>query len=446
MILRYLLSLSFKKTMTDTARKLYIFVILATLFAANVFAQTASPTPRQEKLLNGLKIYIFDRSPEKLVTIKIRVHNGSAFDPQEKDGVMKLLADSIFSTDVARQYFADEFGGSLDIACTYDYIEVTAKGTPDKFLSMLELLADSITAPDTEEETVARLKADQLDRIKMLENDASYSADHDVAEALFGTFPYGRAIDGTESSLAKLDRADLIFARQRLFSADNASVAIEGGGIDASLAVRAARRYFGAWLKADKKFPSTFKQPDEPEAKLQVRPANTDDTSELRFAVRGASRAGKEFAASEIAALIYDKRFKAKAGSGAFARNETHFLPGSVVFGIHDWQPENTARLDAETSALLQSVIDPAITQAEFDSAKKEFIAKYAGRDRLGAWLDVDTYKPRPIKDENAAFEKTALKDVQAFADGLKTRSFVKVLLASPIQAAPKETPAADNN
>src|SRR5690606_38411511 len=157
--------------MTDIARRSYIFIILATLLAANAFAQKASPTPRQETLLNGLKVYVFDRSPEKLVTIKIRVHNGAAFDPQDKEGVMSLLAESIFSTDAARDYFTEEFGGSLKIDCTYDHIEVTATGTPENFLSMLELLADSITAPDTEKETVARLKAEQLERVRELERD-----------------------------------------------------------------------------------------------------------------------------------------------------------------------------------------------------------------------------------------------------------------------------------
>lgn len=428
--------------MTDNARKFYIFAILMMLLAANAFAQKASPTPRQEMLLNGLKVYVFDKSPEKLVTIKIRVHNGAAFDPQDKAGVMKLLADSIFSTDAARDYFAEEFGGGLNIAVTYDHIDITATGTPDNFLSMLELLAQSITAPDTEAETVARLKSAQLERVQGLETDASYNADRAVAEALFGTFPYGRAVEGTETSLAKIDRADLIFARQRLFSADNASVAIKGGGIDPSLAMRAARRYFGAWLKADQKFPSTFKQPDEPAAKIQVMPALTDDTGELRFAARGASRAGKDFAASEIAAMVFDKRIKETAGSRAFARSDAHFLPGSVVLGVSNWAPGDAVRTDEEASALLKSVIEPAVTQAEFDAAKKEFLAKYTSRDVLDAWLDVDTYKLRSTKDETAAFDKIALKDVQAFADELKTRSFAKILLASPIQV---EKPSAQN-
>ena len=30
------------------------------------------------------------------VTVKVRVHSGSAFDPQQKEGVMRLLADNIF--------------------------------------------------------------------------------------------------------------------------------------------------------------------------------------------------------------------------------------------------------------------------------------------------------------------------------------------------------------
>src|SRR5690606_9228109 len=160
---------------------------------------------------------------------------------------------------------------------------------------------------------------------------------------------------------------------------------------------------------------------------------------------RGASRGGKDIAAAAIAAIVFDKRMKDKAGTGAFVRNDPHFLPGSIVFGVSGWRPDDVAKPDAEALALLVGVAEPAITQAEFDAAKKEFLATYAARDRLSAWLDIDTYKLPSIKDEAAAFEKTSLKDVQAFASELKTRGFAKILLASPIPADSEETPATQN-
>jgi len=417
--------------MNKTIGKLALFSIILATSASAVFSQTSAP--RQEKLLNGLKLYIFNNSPEKLVTVKIRVHNGSAFDPQQKEGVMKLLGEAIFSTDTARNYFSEELGGGLSIESNYDYIEVTASSTPDKFLSMLQLLADSITAPDTEKESVARLKAALLEEIGSREKDPVHMADRAIDEALFGDFPYGRAQLGTKRSLANLDWADLIFAKERLFSADNASVAISGGNLNSDIIMRAARRYFGAWLKADKKFPSTFKQPDEPNTDISIISSPIENTSEFRMAVRGSARSDSDYLASRVAAVILDKRFKEKEGAKAFVKEETNFLPGAFVFGVHDWHLGTIKRIDGHValpvSDHVKDIVEPKVTQAEFDEAKTKFLSSFSTRDPLETWLDVDTYKLKPIKDEAAAANKLSLADVQAYFDKLKSRPYAKILL-----------------
>ncbi len=433
--------------MNKFAGKLLLFTIIFAAAAVTAFPQiAASPTPRQEKLLNGLKLYIFSASPAKLVTVKIRVHNGSSFDPQDKEGVMKLLGESIFSTDTARNYFAEEFGGDLTIKSNYDYIEVTASSTPDKFLSMLQLLADSITAPDTDKETVARLKAELLEEIAKCDNDPAYKADRAIDEALYGTFPYGRPQIGTKESLAKLDWADLIFAKERLFSADNATVAISGGGIKSDLVMRAARRYFGAWLKADKKFPSTFKNPEEPQDGMPIFDSPVENTSEFRMAVRGSARSDSDYLASRVAALILDKRFKEKEGDKAYVKEEANFLPGSLVFGVHDWHLSELSKPVVNIAhPIVNHLLKPKVTQFEFDNAKKSFLDDFLGRDVLDAWLDIDTYKLKPIKEEAASANKLTLDDVQKYLDKLSTRPFAKIWMsANP--ATQSEDAATPNN
>src|SRR4051794_6990253 len=61
-------------------QKLGIILFLASL---GVFAQKASiRDPKQEKLLNGLKVLMWSDPSADKVAVKIRVHSGSAFDPQ----------------------------------------------------------------------------------------------------------------------------------------------------------------------------------------------------------------------------------------------------------------------------------------------------------------------------------------------------------------------------
>ena len=71
----------------------------AVIFSAAVstFGQTAR-APKQERLLNGMKLLIWNDPTAQNVTVKVRIHSGAAFDPQGKEGVMTLLAESFSQT------------------------------------------------------------------------------------------------------------------------------------------------------------------------------------------------------------------------------------------------------------------------------------------------------------------------------------------------------------
>ena len=97
--------------LSKTQLRNLVLPLLITLTAASAFSQ--SPSPREEKLLNGLKLIMFDAPASDKVTLKVRIHAGSAFDPQGKEGLMKLLAANIFPYAVGFQalvFLPDPFG------------------------------------------------------------------------------------------------------------------------------------------------------------------------------------------------------------------------------------------------------------------------------------------------------------------------------------------------
>ncbi len=136
---------------------LYKFTILSAflfLTAPFSFGQAAKvQTPRQEKLLNGLKTLVWNESGADKVAVKIRIHNGSAFDPQNKEGVMALLAEVLFPNETVKEFFREDLGGSLEIISNYDYIQINATANPDQFLTMLETVANAVTNPQIDKET-----------------------------------------------------------------------------------------------------------------------------------------------------------------------------------------------------------------------------------------------------------------------------------------------------
>lgn len=414
----------------DYSFKSALFLLI---LAAGTIGASAQKGPRQEKLLNGVKLLMWNVPTADKITVKVRVHSGAAFDPQQKEGVMRVLADNIFPNEGAREFFSEELGGSLDVTFNYDYIQITATATPDRILEVLETLAAAVANPQIDKETTIRLRTALAERVKTLEQNPAYTADMLAANRLFGTFPYGRPMMGSSASVQKIDFADLIQARQRFLTADNATVTITGN-YNTERALRAVKRYFGAWLKSDKKTPSTFRAPDDPNTDPLAPGALSLGNTEIRYAMRGFARGDKDFPASEIFMNIARKRWLASKPAALkienmTARQDVHILPGQVIFGMTLLlQPLG----EAGGSKLNSGLIPANITEEEFAKAKAEVLAEYNSRDLQDKWLDVDTFAGPPVIEEAAAYQNATLADVRRVADKLSKNPVVTVYHVTP--------------
>lgn len=403
----------------------FVILLLLSLVAPAVFPQRADiRSPRQETLLNGLKVLMFSDPKSDKVELKLRINSGSAFDPQGKEGVMKLLSENIFPNDEARNLFTEELGGSLSVDTNYDYIQINATAKPDQFLTMLDTIANAVSNIDVDKDSTAKLKTAQLVRVQELEKNPSYVADRSVAKRLFGRFPYGRPVDGTAASIDKIGYADLVDAKLRFFTSDNAVLAISGN-FDSNLAYRAARRLFGGWLKADKKTPSTFRQPDVPDATLQSVVLDGGGDKELRYAVRGVARNDVGYAASEVLAEIMRARVSGSNESGAkvSVESEAHILPGNFVIRLSG---RTVIPITSDPSRAVAQILAAKITDAEFHAARAVVDARWREADAMDLWLNVDTFKTAEPKNSGLA---VMLSDVQDLADKVSKSPVASVIV-----------------
>jgi predicted Zn-dependent peptidase len=404
-------------------------VILSAMFGSSAFGQ-ASSQPRQERLLNGLNVLIWQNSGASSVDVRIRVHSGASFDPQGKEGVMKLLAENIFPTEVTRDFFRDDLGGSVDVLTTYDYIQISASAKPEHFLQMIETLAAAVANPTIDKDTTAKLKAALTEKVIQLESQPDYQAERAAAKQLLGTFPYGRPAFGTPSSIGKVDFADLVFAKQRFFTADNATITVSGN-FDRSAALRAIRRFFGAWLKSDKRVPSTFKQPDTPAVTFTTVPSPNPAASVLRLATRSPARKDKNYVASLVLASVLEKRLRSHLdgnSSDAFVRVEAHTLPGVIFFGL----PSPSYPTKGTVAAgQIESALNDSVTDAEFASARAAIAGDWDKREIASFWLDADTYGLQSVDQDIRSADAVKLADVNAYREILKRSPIVAALAAA---------------
>jgi hypothetical protein len=372
-------------------------------------------------LLNGLKVLVWSDPSNRTVDVSLRVHAGSAFDPQGKEGVMELLAASIFPNATAREFFAEELGGSLKVTTSYDYIEIDSSSTPEGFISQIETLAAAVSDPDVGRETTATLRSGLIERVKILNADPQYVADRAVARRLFGTHPYGRPTEGTVESLQRIDFTDLVFARDRFFRADNATLVIRGP-VTFDRAYAAARRYFGSWLRSDKLVPSTFRQPDPPAAEIEMVSLASNRT-EVRVAVRGAARNAAEHYAYATLAEVLRERAARTLGNSAAVRYEPHVLPGTLVFAL------SAANEPTAAAKSVDGLLSAPVSPAEFDAARSKVLAALASQPLPERWLDVETYQLGSLKADNDRSQAVTISEVQKALDSLRKESFARIVV-----------------
>jgi zinc protease len=390
------------------------------LLSTTASAQTA-PEPEREMLLNGLKIFYWSQPGNPNVLLRMRIHSGAAFDLADKGGMMALLGDALFPDAATREYVSEELGGRLDVTTNYDTIDVTISGKTSGLERMIDFLRGAVMTTQLGAENVATLKDARMKSYDFTK--VSELADRAIAARLFGGFPYAHPALGTPASVAKIDRADLMLARERFLHADNASLAVIGG-VEKPRLMRALRQLLGQWGKSDKTIPATFRQPPSPNPHVLVLDAPGSSSAEIRVAVRGLARGDGDALAADVLAQIARSRWQAALPelANASVRHEAHLLPGMFLFSA-TVPPGSAAKAFTAAQDVMRKLVQ-APAANEFERARtavatqlSQQLAQPAGLAE--AWLDADTFKSSRPSTIATLIRSLSPADVQRVATKL---------------------------
>lgn len=402
---------------------LVIFLSLALGSGDSFRAAQSVPEPHRDQLLNGLNVLIWKRAGDPNVLLKLRIHSGAAFDLAGKAGTMALLGDMLFPDPTTRDYFTEELGGRLDVTSDYDSINITLTGRASEFERIVDLLRPALVNTPFVPETVSKLRDARIKVVSATGNVPGAIADRAVAARLYSDFPYGRPSAGAPETLARVERADLLYARDRFLSPNNATLVVIGG-VDERRAMRALRQLLGMWRKSDSIVPSTFRQPETPDTRTLIVDLPGTETAEVRLATRSLARSDRDAAAAAILALLARDRWQAalpELGKSAFfVRNEAHVLPGLFIMGASVRAAAAAQTLSAARNVLRTLSTSPPTT-AEFARARNEALAVFNKQleqpeTLADLWLDGATYKLSPVADQARAFGQVTQADVQRVA------------------------------
>ena len=426
--------------------KVAFIVFLACLIVGvSSTAAQVSQQPERAELLNGLRVLIWPRPGDRDVFMSLRIHSGAAFDVAGKSGEMAILGDILFPDPSTREYFTDEMSGRLDVDTDHDSITITMQGRADQFERIVEILRTALVTTQITPDNVAKARDGRIKIVKDSAVSPSILADRAIAARLFGTFPYGQPASGSAESLARVERADLLIARERFLNANNATLTIIGG-VPRNRAVRALRQLLGPWRKSEQIVPTTFRQPEPPDTRPLIINAPADQTAEIRLATRGLARSDRDFPTAMLLAVVARQRWEKLSPEMSrrpvFARHEAHVLPGMFVMGAGvDSLVVGRALKNAQE--IVQSLIKTPASIDELDQARAEVsgqmtkdLARPEGIARI--WLDVDTFGLQSADDPIVMLNAVTASDLHRVAAKLFQTPFASVVIgdSKQLQAA----------
>jgi zinc protease len=415
-------------------RTLRALASLSLVFAAWAGAAAQSqPQPRREKLLNGLRILLLNRPGDQNVLIRLRVHDGSAFDLAGREGMMATLAGAMFDQQT-RDYVTEELGGRIEVTTDYDALNVTLAGKASDFDRLLELARAAAVNVQLTPEAVERVRALRVKALRDEKLTAAEAADRAVAARLYGSHPYGRVVEGTPESVARIERGDLMLMRERFLTPDNSTLVIVGG-FDPKNVMRTLRESFGAWRKSDQPVPATFRMPDPPDARTLIVNREGAEGTELRLAVRGLARTDRDTPAAQLLAEVVRARWLAAMPvleeRAAFVRHDAYRTGGTFRMGASLRTPAEASRALEAARAVLEQLSSAGPNASELEAAKRAVAASLArgpqGDDALtAAWLDEQTY------ENVAATAYEMARAAGALAPGEAQRVAARLFLHTP--------------
>src|SRR5438067_13780996 len=195
------------------------FVILAVLLALP--AGAAKPIAHREVLPNGIVLLVAERPAVPIIVVRTFAHAGAVLDPPDRAGLANLTG-AVLTRGTAKHTAPEldsaiEFvGGSVEAGTGRDTITVSMTAQKKDLALGLDLVSEVVLTPTFPEAEVARKVSEIQAAIKRSEEDPGTVAARALGRLVFDGHPYGRPVEGTRESVARLTRDDVVkFYRER---------------------------------------------------------------------------------------------------------------------------------------------------------------------------------------------------------------------------------------
>lgn len=207
------------------------------------------PTQHEATLPNGLKVTIVPRGPLPLVSVRLLVRAGAAYDDRRgaADFAARLLRRGAGGKTADQIADEVEFVGASVGGWASEDAWGVALSTPSKHLdAMMPIFGSLVRSPDFPEHELELMRRRTIASITNELDDPGALAERAVLKAVWGGHPYGHEVSGSLNDVRALQRGDL-----KAFMANRVGPRIAHlfmvGDVSVESAMPIIERVFGGW-------------------------------------------------------------------------------------------------------------------------------------------------------------------------------------------------------
>jgi len=214
-------------------------------------AAQAAALGQRQALGNGMVLLVSERRAVPIVTVSMLIQAGSILDPPDKAGLANLVAELLTQGTAGRTApqisEAIEFvGGSLTVEAGRELTTVSLSVLSKDLDLGLDLLADILLRPAFAPAEIDRKRQEVIAGIKRDHEDPGTVSWQAFLALLYGTNPYGRPVEGTEASVPKIAREDLVRFHEAYYR-PNRTILAAVGDVSLSELIRRIETRLGGW-------------------------------------------------------------------------------------------------------------------------------------------------------------------------------------------------------
>ena len=423
-----------------------LMLIALLVFAANVWSQEkelklpeglppagplepfSSPSVQQEKLPNGLTVWLLPRAGFPKVTFLFTARGGFAADPQDRPGISEFLANALnqgTKTRTAKQ-IAEQIqasGGELRIEPSPEAISVETTVLAFRASQALDVVADLVQNASFPSAQIEIVRAGLGNSLQRRQVDPAFLARRGLMAAIFGKQPYA-VVAPTQATVSATTVSDLQMEYARRFRPENTMLLVIGD-FQAPAMLGAIRLHFGSWhVNGKDDIPAVPPLQQQAKGTLTLIPRANSVQTRFMMAALGPAEGYPDYAAAHVAVLVCgrrisrnvreDKGYAYSAGSDTQSVGRANLLlTAAAVRNPVTGATWNELRYELDRMA----VTSP--TPGELDRAKHFLIgyealglqSQAALAERLGTLWSIGL-GPEQIGKESEAVGKVSAADV----------------------------------